>query len=136
MDFTSPALATVNALDHDKTYNYARVQEIAASTAADNMTAHGRYRRAREDSRPVNLLSEQAQADFQKFFQEMKRKYPLEYSLREGKPPTDIIGVLANHAFRERKIPPRDKKESRHRGRGKGSRGRGRVKPSRNFGKE
>jgi len=81
MDFTSPALATVNALDHDKTYNYARVQEVAASTAADNMTAHGRYRRAREDSRPVNLLSEQAQADFQKFFQEMKRKYPLEYSL-------------------------------------------------------
>jgi len=131
MDFTSPALATVNALDHDKTYNYARVQEVAASTAADKMTAHGRYRRAREDSRPVNLLSEQAQADFQKFFQEMKRKY-----LREGKPPTDIIGVLANHAFRERKIPPRDKKESRHRGRGKGSRGRGRVKPSRNFGKE
>ena len=136
MDFTSPALATVNALDHDKTYNYARVQEVAASTAADKMTAHGRYRRAREDSRPVNLLSEQAQADFQNFFQEMKWKCPLEYSLREGKPPTDIIGVLANHAFRERKIPPRDKKESRHRGRGKGSRGRGRVKPSRNFGKE
>ena len=76
MDFTSPALATVNALDHDKTYNYARVQEVAASTAADNMTAHGRYKRAREDSRPVNLLSEQAQADFQNFFQETSRVSP------------------------------------------------------------
>ena len=130
MSFTTPALATVNAMDHDKSPKRARsMDEMAPSERASS--------RARRDSDPEASVPDLAVTRIAKFFQEMKKDFPLAYRFESGKSPANILVVIAKQAFRDLRRNPDEKKPARSRGQGsyRGGRSRGKHK-SRNPGRK